>query len=153
MLFRSSTGAQTWHDSGFTGAGVKVGIIDYFDFSLWDTAEMGPLPDSSHQFCRDSMPLSSGFCNLDGTIMNQDGGDHGDAVAEIVKDMAPDAEIYVAWGSTVSDLTDAIDWFAANGVTILNRSLGSAYDGPGDGTGPLGEVVDHAAFKGITWFN
>jgi hypothetical protein len=147
----SSTGAQAWHDSGVTGAGVKVGIIDYFDLSLWNTAEMGPVPDAEHQFCNDSVDV--GFCTPSGGIIDQLGGDHGEAVAEIVKDMALDAELYVAWGTTISDLTNAIDWFADNGVTIINRSLGSAYDGPGDGTGPLAELVDHAAFRGITWFN
>lgn len=145
------SGAQSWHDAGITGGGVKVGIIDYFDFAFWNVAEMGPLPDASHQFCADS--LGQGFCAPNDTILDQVGGDHGAAVAEIVKDMAPDADIYVAWATTISDLTDAIDWFAANGVTIVNRSLGSAYDGPGDGTGDLAGVVDHAAFKGITWFN
>ena len=147
----ASTGAQEWHDSGLTGAGVKVGIIDYFDLSLWDVGEMGPLPDASHQFCRDS--VDAGFCTISGAIIDQTGGDHGDAVAEIVKDMAPDAELFIAWGTTISDLIAAIDWFADNGVTVLNRSLGSAYDGPGDGTGDLAAVVDHAAFRGITWFN
>ena len=74
-------------------------------------------------------------------------------MAEIVKDMAPGAELWLATVGTASDLRAAIDWFAANGVSIITRSLGAAYDGPGDGTGPLGAVVDYAATKGITWFN
>ena len=47
----------------------------------------------------------------------------------------------------------AVDWFADRGVSIVSRSLGSAYDGPGDGTGPIDAVVDHAAARGIVWFN
>ena len=49
------TNAAAWHSAGFTGAGVRVGIIDYFNFSLWNTTEQGPLPTSAngHTFCRD----------------------------------------------------------------------------------------------------
>ena len=27
-------GAKQWHDAGLTGAGVRVGIVDFFDLSL-----------------------------------------------------------------------------------------------------------------------
>ena len=63
--------------------------------------------------------------------------------------MAPDAELYIATVNTASDLWAAVDWFAANGVTIVTRSLGSGYDGPGDGTGPLDAVADHAVAPGV----
>jgi hypothetical protein len=138
--------AQSWHDRGLTGA-VKVGIVDFFDLTRWNVAENGPLPDANHVLCRDSS--ASGFC----TGQRFDGDEHGVAVAEIVKDIAPAAELYLATVGTVSDLAAAIDWFAANGVQIITRSLGAAYDGPGDGTGPLAAVVDRAAARGITWFN
>ena len=60
------------------------------------------------------------------------------AVTEIVRDMAPGAELFVASVGTVvrpagRDRTGS----HSKGVTIISRSLGSAYDGPGDGTGPL----------------
>ena len=148
------TGASAWQSAGFVGAGVKVGIIDFFDFGVWDPAELGPLPDAAHQFCADNASPPYGMCYSDGTIADYPaGGDHGIAVAETIKDMAPGAELYFAWASTLTDLRSAMDWFAANGVSIVNRSLGTAYDGPGDGTGPLADVVNLAAFKGITWFN
>ncbi|MFN8020802.1 MAG: S8 family serine peptidase [Acidimicrobiales bacterium] len=142
------TNAQAWHDAGIKGGGVKVGIVDFFDLTLWNTLEHGPLPASNHRFCLDTS--GSGFCS---TGPGGAGEEHGVAVAEVVKDMAPDAELWLATVGTSSDLRAAIDWFAANGVSIMTRSLGAAYDGPGDGTGPLGAVVDYAATKGITWFN
>src|SRR5690349_19692034 len=67
--------------------------------------------------------------------------------------MAPDAELYIATVGTVSDLQAAINWFASKGVSVITRSLGAAYDGPGDGTGPLASVVNSAIGKGMTWFN
>lgn len=146
------TNADEWQDAGFTGAGVKVGIVDYFDMSLWDTAELGPepAPGNGHLLCVDT----AGFGLCDGPEFNPTFGDiHGLAVAEIIKDMAPAVELYIATVGTVSDLQTAINWFDTNGVTIVSRSLGAAYDGPGDGTGALAAVVDSAVSKGMTWFN
>lgn len=146
------TGADEWHDAGLTGAGVKVGIVDYFVMASWNTNEHGPkpTPGNGKLFCQDS----AGFGLCIGPDIDNDQGDiHGLAVAEVVKDMAPGAELYIATVGTVSDLQAAVNWFAANGVKILTRSLGAAYDGPGDGTGPLAAVVDSAINQGMTWFN
>ena len=63
---------------------------------------------------------------------------HGNAVAEIVHDMAPDADLFLAYAETTSDLRAVVDWFASKGVTVVNRSQGAPLDGPGNGTGPLG---------------
>jgi len=148
------TGASSWHEVGFIGTGVKVGIVDYFDLRFWDTTEVGPVPDAAHQFCRDTTPANPFPLCLSANSINSLNGDiHGVAVAEIIKDMAPGAELFVASVGTVSDLRAAIDWFAMNGVTIMSRSLGSAYDGPGDGTGPLDSAVDYAVSKGVMWIN
>lgn len=141
------TNASAWHDAGITGAGVKIGIVDFFDLSLWSTSENGPVPDSAHRFCLDTS--GAGYCPSTGAP----GEEHGVAVAEVLRDMAPDAELYLATAGTASDLMAAIDWFATNGVRIITRSLGAAYDGRGDGSGPLDAVVDHATSLGITWFN
>ncbi|MSX55109.1 MAG: hypothetical protein F2772_06225, partial [Actinobacteria bacterium] len=143
------TNADAWHTANYTGQTIKVGIVDYFDLSLWNTAEHGPTPTAGNSFCLDTAGF--GLCSGASTFAPNSNGQHGVAVAEIVKDMAPGAQLYLATASTVSDLRAAIDWFAANGVTILTRSLGAAYDGPGDGTGPLDAVVDYAVEKGITW--
>ncbi|MEN9644171.1 MAG: hypothetical protein RL238_840, partial [Actinomycetota bacterium] len=147
--------ADVWHAADLVGAGAKVGIVDYFDFEYWLTDEIGPVPDSSHVFCKDSIVPTgpNSLCTSPSSLTGNTGFAHGVAVAEIVKDMAPGAELYIATVATVSDLRAAIDWFQANGVTIMTRSLGSAYDGPGDGTGALDSLVDYAVGKGIAWFN
>ena len=154
------TNADEWQAAGYDGTDVKVGIVDFFDLDQWNTvdqiAENGAVPNAAHQFCQDSEvppPSVFSYCNSNGTINSDNGDTHGVAVAEIVKDMAPGAELYIATVATVSDLQAAITWFSTNGVTIITRSLGSAYDGPGDGTGLLDAVVDYATSKGITWFN
>ena len=142
------TNADTWQQAGMTG-NVRVGIIDFFDLNMWNVDEHGPVPDAAHQFCPD---LTQGLCTA-GQINSAMGDKHGVAVAEIVKDMAPGAELFIATTATTAETQAAIDWFVQNGVHIVTRSLGAPYDGPGDGTGPLDAVVDYAAARGITWFN
>ena len=143
------TNAAAWQQAGITG-NVRVGIIDFFDLRVWNTNEHGPVPDAAHQFCPD---IASRGCAIDGRSTRRQGDRHGVAVAEIVKDMAPGAELFLATTATTAETQAAIDWFGANGVHLLTRSLGAPYDGPGDGTGPLDTVVDYAAARGITWFN
>ena len=75
------------------------------------------------------------------------------AVVEVIKDVAPDAEILIGQATTLSDYQALIDWFASNGVQVINRSLGSRYDGPGDGRGPLDELVAGATNRGMLWVN
>ncbi|MEI8238327.1 MAG: S8 family serine peptidase [Actinomycetota bacterium] len=160
----AATQATAWHRASKTGAGVKVGVIDYFDIpGHWNPVEEGPTPTraNGHVFCQDSLvhpPGESSDCtSAAGTPGDlrpgSPAGDHGVAVVEILKDMAPGADVYVASVGTVSDMKAAVDWFVANGVRIITRSLGSPYDGPGDGTGPHDAVVNYAAAKGVLWFN
>ncbi len=134
--------------AGITGT-TRVGIVDFFDLAVWNPSENGPVPDAAHQFCPD---LTQGLC-IGGQINSSMGDRHGVAVAEILKDMAPGAELFLATTATTAETQAAIDWFAHNGVHIVTRSLGAPYDGPGDGTGPLDAVVDYAAARSITWFN
>ena len=129
---------------------MKVGIVDYFRLSAWNVAENGAKPNAQHQFCLDS--FRSGLC-ISGSQIADDSDVHGNAVAEIVKDMAPASELFIASVGSVTDLKAAIDWFASKGVTVLTRSLGTAYDGPGDGTGQMDDLVNYAVAKGIVWFN
>lgn len=149
------TNADAWHTAGITGNGIKVGVIDYFDNfdikKLWNTSEHGPAPVAGATAkCFDN----GADCTATFFEVPSDGGDnHGLAVVETIRDMAPDVEIYIGQATTISDYRLLIDWFAGKGVTIVNRSLGSHYDGPGDGRGPLDDLVTEAVSKGIFWVN
>ncbi|MDO8364551.1 MAG: S8 family serine peptidase [Actinomycetota bacterium] len=152
----SITNADDWQAAGLDGTGVKVGIVDYFDMTRWNPTEHGPAPTlaNGRMFCQDTLGVGMCTIPIGGSIVNDTlDGEHGVAVSEIVKDMAPGAELYIASVATTADLQAAVNWFKTKGVTILTRSLGSPYDGPGDGTGPLAAVVNSAVEQGITWFN
>ena len=141
------TGANVWHAAGKLGAGVKVGIVDVFSgkkYAAARRAKQVPAPIATACFA------SGRPCNVFGSGRS---GAHGTAVAEIVHEMAPDAQLVLGSAFTASDLQAVVDVFVANGVKIVTRSLTSEYDGPGDGTGPVDAVIDDAVSKGITWFN
>ncbi len=138
--------AAPWHAAGITGAGVRVGIIDFFNGDKWTAQQnAGEVPAASGTFCRNSGAACS--------VWDPQEDGHGNAVAETIYDLAPGVSFYLATPGTISDYYAAMDWFAANGVRIVNRSLGSPYDGPGDGTGPLNALVDYATVRGLTIFN
>ncbi len=135
---------EAWHTVGHTGAGQKVGILDIFGTEELEFAiAQGRVPAPAGAFCLDSGSSCS--------ITLRSGGPHGVAVAEIIHQMAPDAELYFATVTTLSDLAAAIDWFAAQGVTVINRSETSEFDGPGDGTGPTASLVERAVDLDMVW--
>ncbi|MFP3915765.1 MAG: S8 family serine peptidase, partial [Actinomycetota bacterium] len=141
----AKTKASAWLDAGWRGEGVKVGIIDAFHGPLWDQAEAsGDLPAPAGSICR----VNGSACD----IFVAD-NIHGNMVAEVIHDMAPEAELYLAIAETTTDLAAVVDYFASQGVDIISRSQTALYDGPGDGTGPIASVVDSAVSQGMAWFN
>ena len=125
----------------------RSAIIDFFDLGLWNPAEHGHAPDAAHMFCLDTSGQAPNFCPMptDG-INDGNGEEHGVAVAEVLKDMAPDAELYLA--TVGHDGRPARrDRLVRGERRVHHHAARSArrIDGPGDGTGPLAAVVDHAA--------
>jgi hypothetical protein len=141
----TKTNAAAWHAAGYTGGGVKIGIIDSFSSTYWDAAAAaGELPTPAGTFCR----WYGASCNL-----WTGGSKHGEGVAEVIHEMAPGAQLYIATAHTAADLQATVNYFAAQGVRIISRSQTAEYDGPGDGTGPIATVIDNAVAAGISWFN
>ena len=132
--------ASTWHEKGFTGKGVKVAIIDGGFAGLADRQAAGELPANV---------VTQDFCG--GELSTSD--DHGTAVAEIVHEMAPDAQLYLPCVGTEVDLASAVGYAKSQGVTVVNQSMG--WQGPfrDDGSGPIGAAVADARANGILWVN
>jgi hypothetical protein len=138
--------ADDWHAAGITGVGVKVGIIDGFDGPKWSASvSSGDIAGNpAGTFCR----VQGADCNiwLGGTH-------HGVAVAEIIHEMAPSATLYIATVRTAADMQAAIDYFDSVGVQVVTRSQTAEYDGPGNGTGPMADVIDSAVSQGMVYLN
>jgi len=122
-------GATTWHQVGFTGKSVKVGILDG-GFDGFVARQGSELPASVQARCFSSLGAASP------NLADCAGSTHGTAVAESIVDMAPNAELFVSNALSPADLAAAIAWMTGNGVRIINYSQVSTYllEGMGDGT-------------------
>ena len=133
--------ADLWQAAGFTGRGVKIGILDQgFDGYRDLLGRELPGQVSIQSFVADVEPDATGE-------------NHGTAVAEIVYDFAPDAELFLAYydGGDVS-MGNAVEWLLEQDVQIISHSAGGLA-GPMDGTGRDAKLVDDAAAQGVLWIN
>lgn len=74
---------------------------------------------------------------------------HGTACAEIVHDVVPEAELFLANIDTLFSNDQAVDWMIEQGVDVISYSIGWYNAGPGDGTGPINDAVQRALDAGI----
>ena len=127
-------GATAWHQTGFTGKGVKVGILDG-GFDGFAARRGSELPASARALCFPDLGVSSP------NLADCAGSSHGTAVAESIVDMAPNTELFVSNAVSPADLAAAIAWMTGNGVRVINYSMSSSYlmDGMGDGTSPYSD--------------
>lgn len=158
ILAYPSGGAQTFVESeglaemrvpefwsfGGRGAGVRLGIID-IGFTGYEERLGRELPATVHT--RSYYRSSDGRGDFSG-----DGEVHGTACAEILHDVAPQAELYLANAGTPGELQLATEWMVKEGVEIISHSVGW-FLGAGDGTGPIQNIVGMAREAGVIWVN
>ena len=133
-------GVPAWQAKGFTGKGVKVAIIDGGFKGLAERQAEGELPASV---------VTQDMCG--GRFSTET--EHGTAVAEIVHEMAPDAQLYLVCVATEVDLANAETYAKSQGVQVVNHSAGWFGPSRGDGSGPIGAVAADARASGILWVN
>ncbi len=150
--------ADAWHQMGYRGQGVKVGVIDT-GFQGFRQMRGGELPDNVEARCYfpGDRAASSRLAYCEAAECKTGVCNHGTAVAETLVDVAPEVELYIANPMSPGDVRDAADWMADQGVQVINMSLGWVVDGPGDGRSreedsPL-NTIDAAVSSGITWVN
>lgn len=133
------TNADDWQTAGLTGAGVKVAVLD-LGFQGYEAQLGNELP---------STVTAMSF--VSGGDIHGGGETHGTGVAEVVHEMAPDADLYLANFSTEVELAAAADWLAAQGVRVINASWGYFTSGPGDGTGIVDQIISDSVASGVFW--
>lgn len=134
-------GATAWHQAGYMGQGVRVGVID-LGFGLYQALLGSELPE--HVATRNYVD------GQEGTSVGT-GPPHGTAVAEIIHDVAPGSALYLAKILTPADLVEAVDWLIDESVQIISTSIAWVDVGPGDGTGLIADQVARARAAGILW--
>ena len=143
-------GSIAWNQAGYTGTGIKVGVIDS-GFAGFAGLMGTEVPANVQVRCYRGLGEHSQDLDDCG------GGSHGTVVAESVMDIAPDASLYISDPQSLGDLRDAVDWMISEGVSVINHSRTWLFDGPGDGTSPSSisplNTVDRAVAAGIVWVN
>ena len=136
------TKVDALQQAGVTGKGVKVGILD-FGFQRYSAlVRAGEVPRAAAQRAFNR----AGRVEAD-TV-------HGTGCAEIIADMAPDAELYLAAvNGQDGQIIAAGRWLASQGVDIINFSGGGHY-GPHNGSALLDRFVDSMVREhGVLWVN
>jgi hypothetical protein len=139
----ASLGAAAWQRAGLDGGGMRLAIIDT-GYANWAAAaaagRVTPSPALDLNFC------DAGFERTD----------HGTATAEIVWDMAPQVDLVRVCIDDTADLAEAVTRLIADGVDVVNMSLGFYNTAAGDGRGGPGtpdDSVRRALAAGVVWVN
>ena len=135
----ASIGALVNHFEGVKGQGVKVAIIDE-GFKGVD------------QLVGQDIPASGWYHDYTGEGIYGESV-HGTACAEIIYDIAPEAELTLLKVGDLVDLENAKDLCIREGIDIINHSIGWFGTGIGDGRGTACDIVNDAADNGILWVN
>ena len=143
------TNASLYHSVGNLGTDVKVAIIDGGFAGLASAISAGELPDTVIKIdCTGLQCITSNFPS--------ETEPHGTAVAEIIHDMAPNAQLYLIKIEDTLDLVDAKNHCIANGIKIINLSAGwfnqNFYDGMCYNSNPVC-TAENAYENGILWVN
>ncbi|MFD4640317.1 ricin-type beta-trefoil lectin domain protein [Lentzea sp. NPDC058436] len=139
----SAAKANLWHDAGKKGAGVKVGIIDIGFGDVESAQASGDLPAG--------LTINNDNC-LDAAEKSR----HGTGIAEIVHDVAPEAQLFLACIEDTFTFDQAEVWLRQQGVQVISSAVGflAPAGSRGDGTGDAGspdEVVKRSKAAGILW--
>ena len=136
-------GALANHGAGVRGQGVTVAVID----GGFRGADQLPedMPESWRYFDYTDEGIYAG----DEHRRHR----HGTACAEVVYDVAPEAELYLLKVDDLVDLENAKDLCIREGIDVISHSAGWLGTGFGDGRGLACDIVNDAADNGILWVN
>ena len=145
----SVVGALRWHEAGYKGQGVKLGIIET-GFEGFGRLIGKELPSPAGIRCYTGRGVFSGELKD-----CENGDDHGTATAQTIIDTAPGVTLYIAVPRYKRDLRDTVNWMVEEGVSVAALYGFGSFEGPGDGTSPnplsaLG-AMDLGVAGGITF--
>ncbi|MGH2498984.1 MAG: S8 family serine peptidase, partial [Candidatus Limnocylindria bacterium] len=138
-----SINADAWHGDGLTGTGTKIAVIDGGFAGYLERQQSGDLPANVAvvDYCGGAFATATS---------------HGTAVAEVVHDVAPGAQLHLICIASTVGFALAKDYAKAQALDVVTVSLGFPFTSRGDGGGgpstPEGVVADARA-AGILWVN
>ncbi len=130
--------ADELHEKGIEGEGIKVGVLATTGFNI-SNSEISSNIEGYKNFTNDG-------------IDNNGNNAHGTGVAEIVIDMAPSSDLYLANFDYGVEYANAADWLVNNDVDVIVMSV-AFFLSPNNGNGYISEVADDAVKDGVVWVN
>lgn len=134
-----ATNLAPWHARGATGAGVKVAVFDI----QWVGVET---------LMEDLAPVTTHDCWLSPSCeppldttrprFSFERGVHGAACAELVRMVAPDAELHLVRVNSRSMFENAVTWAIREDIDVISMSMSFFNQSFFDGTGPMAEEVE-----------
>jgi subtilisin family serine protease len=132
-------GAEVWQEAGISGAGVKVGLIDS-GFGGYTSLLGSELPEQVT-----TKSFEDGMAQVDETDIV-----HGSACAEVIHDVAPGAELFLAAANSQAETMEAIEWLESQGVQVISMSK-TWFAGSMDGTSDLDRFIEQSAGREVAW--
>ena len=129
---------EAWHGAGWTGQGIRIGVLDS-SFA------------GSSTLLGSELPTAVTVASFHAEGLERGTNKHGTAVAEIIHDVAPGAELVLV-NAGADRLSEAVDFFIAEDVDVINLSGGWSV-GPFDGTADQDIQANRAIDAGIVWVN
>ncbi|MFZ5477085.1 MAG: S8 family serine peptidase [Myxococcota bacterium] len=143
-------GAESWHARGEGGKGVKVAVFDvqFFNAAVW-ADELGDVAThdcQAHRSCDVEMDTLRPRYSFEE-------GSHGVACAEVIRDLAPEAELHLVRVNGETTLQNAAEWAVREGIDLVSMSMSFFHNSFHDGSGPVNEAVDTLTRGGVLLVN
>jgi hypothetical protein len=141
---RAAMATEPWWDGG--GRGVRVAVFDvqWYGADLADAA----LGDVVTHDCQAHRSCAPAIDTLRPRYAWEAGG-HGIACAEIIRAMAPEAELHLVRVNGATTLENAVDWAIREDIDIVSMSMSFFHDSFHDGAGPVNASAARLARAGI----
>lgn len=130
---------EPWHEAGFKGQAVKIAVFDVeWQGAEWSNGELGTVTTHdcfAHPSCElpiDTLHPRFGF----------ERGVHGVACAEVIEDIAPEADLHLVRVLGLTSLENAVDWAIREEVDFISMSLSFFHESFYDGTGPVSRLMN-----------
>lgn len=137
--------ASPWHERGALGQGVQVAIFDFqFEGAASLADELGDVRTHDcwvHRSC--AVPLDTTRPRFD-----FERGRHGTACAEIVRDVAPEAQLHLVRVNSRTMFENAVDWAIREDIDVISMSMSFFNLSYFDGRGPLADELDRLERSG-----
>jgi len=138
--------AVPWQLDGASGAGVKVAIFDvqWFGAEIV-SAELGDVTTHdcwAHKSCMTPMDTLRPRFDFESGV-------HGTACAEVIHDIAPEAELHLVRVNNLTTLENAVAWAIREEIDLVSMSMSFFQESFYDGTGPLAVLMEDLERAGV----